>query len=226
MAEERSAAWRTRNKRCVPVISTSSTSSIPILPSRRWQRRMGPTDSWRRPRPFPPGRRRQQRLTPTSLRSAPSSTTLRTTALGAPMPTTGLITNDVNAVITDMQGLMHANPTLFSGLTGIHADTIVRQLELEKIYIKEAGVNPDAGRASNDNILDIIDIVQGDTNLANMANQGGVSGFSPFPDALNPTPKYMDNADQTNFWANFIAQSNSLGQQANQVVGSHDAAAI
>ena len=45
---------------------------------------------------------------------------------------------------------------------------------------------PDA--ASNDNLLDIIDIVQGDTNLANMASQGGVTGFTPFGDALNPTP--------------------------------------
>ena len=56
----------------------------------------------------------------------------------------------------------------------------MRQLELENTYITQAGVSPDAGRASNDNILDIIDIVQGDTNLANMANQGGVSGFTPF----------------------------------------------
>ena len=138
----------------------------------------------------------------------------------------GVITSDVNAVITDMQGLMKASPELFGGLTGIHAETIVRQLELEKTFINEAGVNPDAGRASNDNILDIIDIVQGDTNLANMATQGGVSGFSPFPDALNPTPKYIDNASQTQFWANFIAQSNELGQQAVAAVGSHDAHAI
>lgn len=138
----------------------------------------------------------------------------------------GLITNDVNAVITDLQALMHANPALFGGLTGIHADTIVRQLELEKIYINEAGVSQDAGRASNDNILDIIDIVQGDTNLANMANQGGVSGFSPFADAAHPTPKYLDNDAQTTFWANFIAQSNALGQQAVNTVGSHDPHAI
>lgn len=137
-----------------------------------------------------------------------------------------LITGDVNAVITDMQALMTANPLLFGGLTGIHADTIVRQLELELTYINQAGVSPDAGRASNDNILDIIDIVQGDTNLANMATQGGVSGFTPFGDALNPTPKYLDNDAQTNFWANFIAQSNSLGQQAINTVGSHDHHAI
>jgi hypothetical protein len=135
------------------------------------------------------------------------------------------ISNDVNAIITDMQALMTANPLLFGGLTGVHAEAVVRQLQLENIYIAEAGINPDAGRASNDNILDIIDIVQGDTNLANMANQGGVAGFTPFGDALNPTPKYLDNDAQTTFWANFIAQSNSLGQQAMAAVTAHDAAA-
>ena len=138
----------------------------------------------------------------------------------------GVITSDVNAVITDMKELIGDNPSLFGGLTGIHADTIVRQMELELDFIKQAGVSPDAGRASNDNILDIIDIVQGDTNLANMATQGGVSGFSPFADALAPTPKYLDNAAQTNFWANFIAESNSLGQKAMQVVGSNDPQAV
>ncbi len=134
-------------------------------------------------------------------------------------------TADVNAVVTDMQALMTANPLLFGGLTGVHADTVVRQLELEKQYITQAGVTPDAGRASNDNLLDIIDIVQGDTNLANMASQGGVTGFTPFGDALNPTPAYQDNDAQTNFWANFIAQSNALGQQAVTAVEAHDAAA-
>ena len=136
-----------------------------------------------------------------------------------------VISNDVNAIITDMQALMTGNPLLFGGLTGVHAEAVVRQLELENTYIAQAGINPDAGRASNDNILDIIDIVQGDTNLANMANQGGVSGFTPFGDALNPTPKYLDNDAQTNFWANFIAQSNSLGQQSIAAVTAHDAAA-
>lgn len=138
----------------------------------------------------------------------------------------GIITNDVNAMIGDLKGLMADNPLLFGGLTGVHAETIVRQLELELTYIKQAGVSVDAGRASNDNMLDIIDIVQGDTNLANMANQGGVSGFTPFPDSLNPTPKYMDNDAQTNFWANFIAQSNTLGQRAMDVVAGNDPHAI
>ncbi|HKS19078.1 MAG TPA: hypothetical protein VJS63_07710 [Bradyrhizobium sp.] len=136
------------------------------------------------------------------------------------------ISNDVNAVITDMQALISANPLLFGGLTGVHADAVVRQLQLENAYIAQAGVSPDAGRASNDNILDIIDIVQGDTNLANMAHQGGVAGFTPFGDSLAPTPKYLDNDAQTNFWANFIAQSNSLGERANAAVDGHDPQAI
>jgi hypothetical protein len=135
------------------------------------------------------------------------------------------ISGDVNALITDMQALMTANPLLFGGLTGVHAEAVVRQLELENQYIAQAGISPDAGRASNDNLLDIIDIIQGDTNLANMASQAGISGFTPFGDALNPTPKYLDNDAQTTFWANFIAQSNSLGQAAIAAVTAHDAAA-
>ena len=136
------------------------------------------------------------------------------------------ITDDINAVITDMEALVADHPSLFGGLSGVHADAVVRQLQLELTYINDAGISPDAGRASNDNILDIIDIIQGDTNLANMASQGGIHGFAPFPDAANPTPKYLDNDAQTTFWATFIAQSNSLGQQATALVGSGDAQAI
>jgi hypothetical protein len=137
-----------------------------------------------------------------------------------------IITDDINAFIADLGALIQSQPTLFGGLTGIHADTVMRQAQLELTYINQAGISPDAGRGSNDNILDMIDIIQGDTNLANMANQGGVAGFSVFPDSLNPTPRYQDNDAQTNFWANFIADGNSLGQQATQLVGSGDANAI
>ena len=83
----------------------------------------------------------------------------------------------MNAVITDLHDLIAAQPMLFGGLTGVHADTVMRQAQLELAYINQAGISPDAGRASNDNILDMIDIIQGDTNLANMANQGGVIGL-------------------------------------------------
>jgi hypothetical protein len=136
------------------------------------------------------------------------------------------ITDDINTVITDMEALIAANPKLFEGLTGEHADAVVRQLQLELTYINDPNISPDAARASVDNILDIIDMIHGDASLADMATQGGVSGFAPLPDAANPAPTHLDNGVQTVFAANFIAQSNSLGQQAIDLVGSGDTKAI
>ena len=136
------------------------------------------------------------------------------------------ITDDINAVITDMEALMSANPQLFSGLTGVHADAVVRQLQLELAYINDPSISPDARQASTDNILDIIDIIQSDAKLADMATHDGISGFSPVPEAANPTPIHLDNGAQTVFLANFIAYSNSFGQQAVDLVGSGDTKAI
>ena len=136
------------------------------------------------------------------------------------------ITDDINTVITDMEALISTNPKLFEGLTGEHADAVVHQLQLELTYLNDPNISPDAARASADNILDIIDMIHGDAKLADMATQGGVSGFSPFPDAANPAPTHLDDGVQTVFAANFIAQSNSLGQQAIDLVGSGDTKAI
>ncbi|WP_198164284.1 hypothetical protein [Bradyrhizobium jicamae] len=136
------------------------------------------------------------------------------------------ITDDINAVIADMQALMTASPELFEGLTGVHADAIVQQLQLELVYINDPTISPIAAQASADNILDIIDIVQGDAKLADMATQGGVSGFSPLADATPPAPNVLDNDVQTVVVANFIAQSNSLGKQAIELAGSQDAEAV
>jgi hypothetical protein len=136
------------------------------------------------------------------------------------------ITDEINTVITDMEALIGANPKLFEGLTGEHADAVVRQLQLELTYLNDPNISPDAARASADNILDIIDMIHGDAKLADMATQGGVSGFSPFPDAANPAPTHLDDGVQTVFAANFIAHSNSLGQQAIDLVGSGDTKAI
>jgi hypothetical protein len=136
------------------------------------------------------------------------------------------ITDEINTVITDMETLIGANPKLFEGLTGEHADAVVRQLQLELTYLNDPNISPDAARASADNILDIIDMIHGDAKLADMATQGGVSGFSPFPDAANPAPTHLDDGVQTVFAANFIAHSNSLGQQAIDLVGSGDTKAI
>jgi hypothetical protein len=133
------------------------------------------------------------------------------------------IADDINAVISDIQALMAADPKMFEGLTGEHADTIVQQLQLELAYINDPTISPTAAQAANDNILDIIEIIQSDPNLADLAKQIGVNGASPLPDA---TPIHLDSAGETAFVANFIAQSNSLGQQAVDLVASNDARAI
>jgi hypothetical protein len=133
------------------------------------------------------------------------------------------ITDDINAVITDIEALMDADPQLFSRLTGVHTDAVVRQLQLELTYINDPAISPDAAHASTDNILDIIDIIQGDAKLADMLTQGSIP---PLPGAENPTPIHLDTEGQTVFLANFIAYSNSLGQQAVELVGSGDTQAI
>ncbi len=145
---------------------------------------------------------------------------------GANSSNMAAIKSDIDTARTDLQHLIAANPTEFGGLTGIHAQTIVNQLKLEDTFLSQVGTNPDAARALNDNMNDINDIVAGDTNLANMANQNGVQGFTPLPATVTATPHYQDTADQTNFWANFIAQSNTLGGAAEAAVGSGNQAAI
>jgi hypothetical protein len=133
---------------------------------------------------------------------------------------------DLQATQSDLQGLIKAHPDLFQGLTGIHAETIVHQLNLEMQAVKNVGVDPTAPKEISDIQLDIIDIVQGDANLQNMASQGGATGFTPFPDLLNAPKPFQDSADQTAFLNNFIAESNSFGQQAENLVGSGNHQAI
>jgi hypothetical protein len=128
---------------------------------------------------------------------------------------------DLQTVHDGLQTLMQDHPELFQGATGIHAATIVNQINLQLTnFDHQYGFNPDAARATNDNLLDITDIVAGDPNLANMASANGVTGWVPAPATdVVPVP-YQDNADQTNFWADFIASGNTLGAQAEQLVSN------
>jgi hypothetical protein len=136
------------------------------------------------------------------------------------------ITKDLNAVIKDLQDLISAKPDMFEGSAGEHANEVLQQLQLELTYVNDPNIGPDAARASVDNIIDIIKIVQGDPKLAEMATQDGISGFSPVPGTTTPIAAHPENDVQTVFTANFIAQSNALGQQAIELVGSGDAKAI
>src|SRR5215831_8056469 len=134
---------------------------------------------------------------------------------------------DLKVVHDGLITLMNDHPQLFGGATGIHAQTIVDQINLQLTnFDHQYGFNPDAAKATNDNFLDITDIVAGDPNLANMASMNGVTGWTPAPATdVVPVP-YQDNAAQTNFWADFIASSNTLGAQAQQLVSTGTAAQV
>src|SRR6266568_2431324 len=134
---------------------------------------------------------------------------------------------DLQAVHDGLLTLMQDHPQLFGGATEVHATTIIDQINLQLTnFDHQYGFNPDAAKATNDNFLDITDIVAGDPNLANMASANGVTGWTPAPFTdVVPTP-YQDNAAQTNFWADFIASSNTLGAQAEQLVAHGSTAEI
>src|SRR5205085_1219530 len=84
----------------------------------------------------------------------------------------GINANNLPAIQADLQTvhdglltLMQNDPQLFGGATGIHASTIVDQINLQLTnFDHQYGLNPDAAKATNDNFLDITDIVAGDAN--------------------------------------------------------------
>jgi hypothetical protein len=103
-------------------------------------------------------------------------------------------------------------------LTGIHAQTMLNQVELQiKDFDATYASNPNvAARATNDNLLDIIDIAQNDPALAASAgNATGApshdGGFAEQPGYLHGTiTQFQDNQAQTDFWSAFIAGANNL----------------
>jgi hypothetical protein len=59
-----------------------------------------------------------------------------------------------------------------------------------------------------------------------MATQGGVTSAPAPPDTAEPGPNHLDSPVETVLIASFIAQSNALGKQAVELVGSQDGKAI
>jgi hypothetical protein len=134
------------------------------------------------------------------------------------------IQKELTIVENGLTKLMATHPELFGGVTGIHAQTIVDQIHLQiNNFDNQYGFSPVAARATQDNLLDIDDIVAGDINLTNMSHMGGFNGWTPAPFTDIATHRYQDDAAQTNFWADFIASGNTLGAQAIQLsqTGTH-----
>ena len=123
-------------------------------------------------------------------------------------------------------------------LTTVHLETLLNQAEMQvNKFDGMYATNPnDAARSTNDNLLDMVDIVNNDPQLAAAAHDASVAnngaqpnqtfaasaggGFGELPGYLNGTGgvndhggtilQYQDNQAQTNFWSQFIAEANQL----------------
>ena len=143
------------------------------------------------------------------------------------------INTDLHAVATGIANILNSPTQLAAiesgetaaaaALTTIHLQTVENEVNLQldtvnPLYTSDANK---AARETNDNLLDIIDIVQNDTalNAQVTGNAAGTtpsttSGFGEQPSYLTGTiTHYQDNAAQTTFWQNFIASANTLGAQ-------------
>lgn len=122
-------------------------------------------------------------------------------------------------------------------LTTVHLETLLNQAEMQvnKFDGMYASNPNDAARSTNDNMLDMVDIVNNDPALAAAAGAASVGndgaqpnqtfgastgGFGEFAGYLNGVGgvndhggtilQYQDNQAQTNFWSQFIAEANQL----------------
>jgi trimeric autotransporter adhesin len=139
-------------------------------------------------------------------------------------------TNDIHAVATGVQNILNSPTQLAAieagetanaaALTTIHLQTVENQLQWQLGHVaQEFAANPStAARDTSDNLLDIIDIVQNDANLNMNAGGNGTAaatgGFAELPGFLTGTvTQFQDNQAQTNFWAQFISEANTINNQ-------------
>jgi hypothetical protein len=132
----------------------------------------------------------------------------------------GEVTTDLMAVATGVTNILNNATANAKALTTIHLQTVVNQvnLQLNVFDSGEANGTQLGLRGTADNILDIIDIVQNDTalNIAAGGNgaAGHIGGFAEFPGGLTGTvTKFQDNQVQTNFWAAFLSEANTINAQ-------------
>jgi hypothetical protein len=189
---------------------------------------------------------------PASLAAATAGTTLKAVgevfnaattlaAGGISAANLGQVTADFTAV---QQGLTHilGNATQLAqiengetataaALTTIHLQTTLNQinLQLQKYDGAEAAFSNTALRGTADNLLDIIDIIQNDTALNKAAGGNGAAGhaggFAEMPGGLTGTvTKFQDNQVQTNFWAAFLAEANTINAHLTAIAAGKEQA--
>ena len=153
----------------------------------------------------------------------------------------GQITADFTAISNGLTALLNNQTALAkieagetavaAATTTLHLQTVLGQisLQLNKYDAAEANGNATALRGTADNVLDIIDVVQGDTALVlaggGNGNPGHIGGFSEMPGGLIGTvTKFQDNQVQTNFWASFLAEANTMSAKLLAVANGTQAA--
>ncbi|MGJ4929977.1 hypothetical protein ACQR1I_28610 [Bradyrhizobium sp. HKCCYLS2038] len=109
--------------------------------------------------------------------------------------------------------------------TTLHLQTVLNQINLQIAKYDSAAAtgNTTALRGTTDNLLDIIDIIQNDTALNTAAGGNGTpghtGGFAEDPGGLTGTvTRFQDNQAQTNFWATFVAEANTINAQLAAIV--------
>jgi len=157
-----------------------------------------------------------------------------TNILNNPTALAAIEANEQAGTGPDGQSLTAAQ---MQALTTVHLETALNQIEMQiNKFDGMYATNPnDAARSTNDNLLDIIDIVNNDGALAaaagdvSVGNNGAqpnqtfgasTGGFGELPGYLNGIGgvndhggtilQYQDNQAQTNFWSQFIAEANQL----------------
>src|SRR5262249_5778946 len=116
--------------------------------------------------------------------------------------------------------------------TTLHLDTVLEQVNSQiNNFDAEYAANPNvAARSTNDNLLDMIDNIQGDAALNVAAggngNPGNTGGFSEMPAYLEGTiTRFQDDQAQTDFWAKFVAEGNVINNQLNNVAAGNNTTA-
>ena len=153
----------------------------------------------------------------------------------------GEITADFTAVQQGITNILN-NKTMLAqieagetanaaALTTIHLQTTLNQIniQLQKYDGMEAAGTATGLRGTADNLLDIIDIIQNDTALNKAAGgtgaAGHVGGFAEDPGGLTGTvTKFQDNQVQTNFWAAFLSEANTINAQLTAIANGKAAA--
>jgi hypothetical protein len=152
-------------------------------------------------------------------------------------------TQDFQAVATGIQNILNSPTQLAAieagetanaaALTTIHLQTEENQAQWQLGHIaQEFATNPSAAaRDTSDNVLDMIDIVQNDAALNVNAGGNGTAaatgGFAELPGFLTGTvTQFQDNQAQTNFWAQFIGEANTVNNQLTAVVNGTGTASI